>query len=250
MRRFIHPVTIVAVLALVGGVTTVLISAWPQDSARQASEVVAPHVEHPPAVARNEPAGMPESDAVQGDAGEGAVREGAGPGLGAGAASLSGADGGSAAQPGPTSGGDKSGNESPGQDEAMALPEKADLKYSGLGSRLNALVACAEEAESSAEGTGLQPRVRGGASVAVTIHLYGNVDEVVRFLEENGGDPRNVGEDYIEAYVPLALLGAVSLQEGVTRVREIGAVAPDGTAAGPSSACDGDGLRGGQAPSP
>ena len=59
-----------------------------------------------------------------------------------------------------------------------------------------------------------------GAPVAVTIYLSGNVDEVVAFLEENGGDPRNAGEDYIEAYVPVPLLGPVSERPGVIRVRE------------------------------
>ncbi len=57
--------------------------------------------------------------------------------------------------------------------------------------------------------------------MAVTIYLSGNVAEVVSFLEDNGGDPRNVGEDYIEAYVPVTLLGPVSEQTGVIRVREI-----------------------------
>ena len=41
----------------------------------------------------------------------------------------------------------------------------------------------------------------------------------MQFLQDNGGDPRNVGEDYIEAYVPVTLLGAVSEQPGVIRVR-------------------------------
>ena len=59
------------------------------------------------------------------------------------------------------------------------------------------------------------------ASVAVTIYLSGNVDDVVKFLEDNGGSPRNVGEDYIEAYVPVSLLGQVSERTGVIRVREI-----------------------------
>ena len=58
-------------------------------------------------------------------------------------------------------------------------------------------------------------------SLAVTIHLSGNVAEVVDFLEGNGGDPRNVGDDYIEAYVPVTLLGELSEQPGVLRVREI-----------------------------
>ena len=57
--------------------------------------------------------------------------------------------------------------------------------------------------------------------MAVTIHLTANVLEVVQFLQDRGGDPRNVGEDYIEAYVPVSLLGAVSEHPGVIRVREI-----------------------------
>ena len=57
--------------------------------------------------------------------------------------------------------------------------------------------------------------------MAVTIYLTANVSDVVQFLQDNGGDPRNVGEDYIEAYVPVSLLGAVSERPGVIRVREI-----------------------------
>ncbi len=44
---------------------------------------------------------------------------------------------------------------------------------------------------------------------------------MVTFLEENGGDPRNTGDDYIEAYVPVSLLGELSEQPGVFRVREL-----------------------------
>ena len=42
----------------------------------------------------------------------------------------------------------------------------------------------------------------------MTIYLSGNMNEVIAFLEENGGDPRNAGEDYIEAYVLGASAGA------------------------------------------
>ena len=41
------------------------------------------------------------------------------------------------------------------------------------------------------------------------------------FLESRGISPRNVGEDYIEAYVPVTLLGQASEQPGVLRVRAI-----------------------------
>ena len=56
---------------------------------------------------------------------------------------------------------------------------------------------------------------------AVSIYLSGHVEDIITFLEDNGGDPRNVGEDYIEAYVPVGLLGELSGQPGVLRVREI-----------------------------
>ena len=51
--------------------------------------------------------------------------------------------------------------------------------------------------------------------------MSGSVKGVVALLEENSGDPPNVGEDYIEAHVPVTLQGPVSKQPGVLRVREI-----------------------------
>ena len=102
-----------------------------------------------------------------------------------------------------------------------ALPEKPELKYPHLGSSLDQLVASVEESEASTKEAAENAPVHQQASVAVTIYLSGNVEDVVKFLEDNGGSPRNVGEDYIEAYVPVTLLGQVSEQLGVIRVREI-----------------------------
>ena len=108
-----------------------------------------------------------------------------------------------------------------GEDIEITLPEKTELKYPNLGSRLDQLVAGVEEGEASAREAAEDAPVHQEESVAVTIYLSGNVDGVVSFLEDNGGSPRNVGEDYIEAYVPVMLLGQVSEQPGVLRVREI-----------------------------
>ena len=108
-----------------------------------------------------------------------------------------------------------------GDDQAPPLPEKGDLKYPNLGSRLDGLVAGVEAGQATAQDAAADTPVHSGESVAVTIYLTGNVDDVVSFLEDNGGDPRNVGEDYIEAYVPVTLLGRLSEQPGVIRVREI-----------------------------
>ena len=108
-----------------------------------------------------------------------------------------------------------------GDDSLPTLPEKPELKYPNLGSNLDQLVASVEKGETSAKEAAEDAPVHREASVAVTIYLSGNADDVVKFLEDNGGSPRNVGEDYIETYVPLSLLGQVSEQPGVIRVREI-----------------------------
>ncbi len=108
-----------------------------------------------------------------------------------------------------------------GDEDQFTIPEKAELKYPNLGSSLDQLVARVEEGEATADDAAGDAPVHRAESVAVTIYLSGNVDDVVQFLEDFGGDPRNVGQDYIEAYVPVTLLGPVSEQPGVLRVREI-----------------------------
>ena len=112
-------------------------------------------------------------------------------------------------------------------DQALPIPEKGDLKYPNLGSHLDQLVTRVEEGEFSAQDAAEDTAMHREESVAVTIYLSGSVDDVVQFLEDFGGDPRNVGDDYIEAYVPVSLLGPVSEQPGVLRVREIIPPQPD-----------------------
>ena len=124
-------------------------------------------------------------------------------------------DGDEKAAPIPRSGG------TGGDDQAPAIPDKGELRYPNLGSRLDELVVSVEAGGTTAEQAAGGAAMHSGASVAVTIYLSGSVDGVVAFLEKNGGDPRNVGEDYVEAYVPVTLLGPASEQPGVLRVREI-----------------------------
>ena len=107
------------------------------------------------------------------------------------------------------------------EDEVPPILEKRELKHPNLGSHLNQLVASVEEGSLSPERAAADSQINSRDSVAVTIFQTDNVDEVVQFLEDNGGDPRNVGEHYIEAYVPVTLLGSLSGQPGVIRVREI-----------------------------
>ena len=127
------------------------------------------------------------------------------------------------ALPGVSADGDEGKNEeaAQGQEQALPIPDKTELRYPNLGSHLDGLVVQIEEGETTSQDAVSDTPVHSGESVAVTIYLSGSVDEVVSFLEDNGGDPRNVGEDYIEAYVPVTLLGQLSEQSGVIRVREI-----------------------------
>ena len=108
-----------------------------------------------------------------------------------------------------------------GAGDQFTVPERVELKQPKLGSALDDLIARIETGDVSPEEAAQEAPLHQGGSVAVTIHLSGNVDEVVRYLEANGGATISVGEDYIEALVPVLLLGQTSEQLGVLRVRLI-----------------------------
>ena len=101
------------------------------------------------------------------------------------------------------------------------IPVKRVLKYPVLGSQLDKLATQLERGEVSPQEAAEEAAVQQDASVAVTVYLSEGVNQLVQFLRGHGAEPRNVGEDYIETYVPAALLGPLSQQQGVLRVREI-----------------------------
>lgn len=103
----------------------------------------------------------------------------------------------------------------------ISPPAKKEIKYPNLGSQLSQLAVDVEDGTITPEQAAQTLPIHSQDSGAVTIHLSDSVDQVVQFLEDNGGDPRNTGEDYIEAYVPMTLLGELSQQPGVIRVRDI-----------------------------
>ncbi len=113
-------------------------------------------------------------------------------------------------------------------EEEIDLPPivKVPPKHPNLDSNLNRLV---EEAETGSQpGAGQQPSATGSAGggsapasdpVLVTFYIEPEQVAAVRqFLEDNGVSVRNVGEDWIEAHVPPALLPAASERPGVRRV--------------------------------
>ena len=196
---------VLVVLGVLGGVTAGLIWAWsPAPSSVQSNLQAANLPLEPPAAA--EPMSMTWSSAPS----ESEVKH---------SARVDSAE---------LGGSDVNGPATASDDTPPTLPEKPELKYPNLGSNLDQLVASVEEGETSAKEAAEDAPVHQEASVAVTIYLSGNLDDVVKFLEDNGGSPRNVGGDYIEAHVPVTLLGPVSEQPGVLRVRAITPPQPDG----------------------
>ena len=198
IRRLAVPIAITSALIVLGGMTAGLIWAWsPAPSSVQSNLQAVDLPLEPPAAA--EPMSMTWSSAPS----ESQVKHSA------------------RADSAELGGGDVNGPAAAGDDTLPTLPEKRELKYPNLGSNLDQLVASVEKGETSAKEAAEDAPVHQEASVAVTIYLSGNVADVMSFLEENGSSPRNVGEDYIEAYVPVTLLGQVSERPGVIRAREI-----------------------------
>ena len=102
------------------------------------------------------------------------------------------------------------------------IPEKEALQSPQLGTSLDDLVSRLEAGEITEEVAAREAPVSRGKSVAVTIYLSGSADGVVRFLADNANiAPRHVGEDYVEAFVPVGLLRQIPEMSGVLYVETI-----------------------------
>ncbi len=103
--------------------------------------------------------------------------------------------------------------------------EKTPPKYANMDSILNRVADDYEQNERSVAAeraaAGKAP-ISQQASVAVTVYTdAAQTQTLTQWLTDAGGDPRNIGEDYIEAYVPVSLLGEASEQPGVLSMRAI-----------------------------
>ena len=134
---------------------------------------------------------------------------------------------------------------------ALAAKKKAQ-QYPNMDSNLNRIVQQVETGQFTAQAAAESAPVHSGASVAVTLNITeGYADAIAAYLSDNGASPRNIGVDYIEAYVPVSLLPEASQQEGVISVRTIippqpaqGAVVSEGSAAHGAPAWHAAGVRG------
>ena len=102
--------------------------------------------------------------------------------------------------------------------EGFPIPAKREPPHPKLDSALNQLLSKIESgALTDTEAAGQTPLNREG-TVGVTIRLSGDPDQTLALLEAHDITPRHTAEDYIEAFVPLSLLPALSEQDHVLRV--------------------------------
>ena len=95
-------------------------------------------------------------------------------------------------------------------------------QYPNMDSNLNRIVQQVETGQFTAQAAADNAPVHREESVAVTLYITeGYADAIAFYLESNGASPRNIGTDYIEAYIPVSLLPQASEQEGVVSIRTI-----------------------------
>lgn len=109
-------------------------------------------------------------------------------------------------------------------------PDAKKPPLGNLDSMLSRLVERVEQGISTANAAAASAPISRGESIAVTFYTQGDATSLADFLRANGGDPRNVGEGYVEAYVPITLLVRASEQPGVIRVNAIVPPQPAGAA--------------------
>ena len=80
-------------------------------------------------------------------------------------------------------------------------------KYPDMDSGLNHIVQQVETGQFTAHAASANAPLHQEESVAGTLYMTeGFIETIVEFLKDNDASPRNIGVDYIEAYVPVSLL--------------------------------------------
>ncbi len=109
--------------------------------------------------------------------------------------------------------------------DIQILPTEGKIsppKYPNLDSKLNHIVEQTLTGRLTAQAAAASAPMHYGQSVAVTLYVIESyADAIASYLEANGASPRNIGSDYIEAYIPVSLLAEASEREGVASIRSI-----------------------------
>ena len=115
--------------------------------------------------------------------------------------------------------------------DIQILPTEGKIstpRHLNLDSDLNHIVEQVWTGRLTAQSAAVSAPMHHGQSVAVTLYIIeGYADAIASYLEANGASPRNIGTDYIEAYIPVSLLVEASEREGVLSIRTIIPPHPD-----------------------
>ena len=115
--------------------------------------------------------------------------------------------------------------------DIQVLPTEGKIsspRYPNLDSDLDHIVEQARTGRLTARAAAANAPIHREESVAVTLYIIeGYAQDVWDYLEQSGASPRNIGTDYIEAYIPVSLLAEASEQEGVLSIRTIIPPHPD-----------------------
>ena len=125
-------------------------------------------------------------------------------------------------------------------------------KYPNIDSNLNRIVEQVQTGQFTAQAAAANAPIHREESVAVTLYITeGYAQDVWHYLEQSGASPRNIGADYIEAYVPVSLLPEASTQGGVISIHTIippqpaqGTVVSEGVSVHGATAWHSAGYRG------
>ena len=101
------------------------------------------------------------------------------------------------------------------------VPSERAPTLGNLDYTLSQLAARAQSGYSTTHAAASQAPIYAADSIAVTFYLNGDTAPLLAFLRANGGDPRNIGDDYVEAYVPVDLLVDASERPNVASVHAI-----------------------------
>ena len=122
--------------------------------------------------------------------------------------------------------------------QGFPIPEKEPLAIPVLDSALNDLLSQIESGEITEAEAARQTPLHRDDSVAVTIHVIGESEDILQYLSDNNITPRHTGETYIEVFLPLSLLTDVAKLDGIIRIELI---VPPHTSQAPTQSEPGNG---------
>ena len=99
--------------------------------------------------------------------------------------------------------------------------ERPALAYPKLGTFLNGLTQQSRRSGLAMNSGAEQAPLSHGSTVGVTVHVSSGAGDVERFLGQNGVSVRHRGGSWLEAFVPVDILGPLSEMPSVRQVRPI-----------------------------